>query len=439
MTKPNILYIHTHDIGRYVQPYGYAVPTPHIQKLAEEGVLFRQAFCANPTCSASRAALLTGMYPHNNGMTGLAHRGWSLNDYSQHIVHTLRRAGDTTVLSGVQHVASHTQVEAWQTIGYDRCIGNAFEAHTRAVEFLESAPEQPFFLSVGFSDTHREYEPLNGIDDPRYCRPPDPLPDTPETREDMACFKASARTLDAKMGEVFDALERTGLAENTLVICTTDHGIAFPRMKCTLTEGGIGVMLIMRGAGGFVGGRVIDSLVSHIDIFPTLCDLLDIEPPDWLQGVSLMPLIRGDVDAVRDEIFAEVNYHAAYEPLRCIRTSRWSYIRRFDGRTRPVLPNCDDGLSKTLWMDAGWAGIPPDEEALYNLIFDPHEAHNLVGNPRVAGVLADLRARLDTWMHDTDDPLLHGPVPAPEGAVVNNVDGISPRDEPKPIETRNEK
>ncbi len=431
--KPNILYIHTHDIGRYVQPYGYAVPTPNIQRLAEEGVLFRQAFCANPTCSASRAALLTGMYPHNDGMTGLAHRGWALNDYSQHIVHTLRAAGYTTVLSGVQHVASHTQVEAWKTIGYDRYLGDAREAEKCAVEFLESAPEQPFFLSVGFSDTHREFELLNGIDDPRYCRPPDPLPDTPETREDMARFKASARTLDAKMGVVFAALERAGLAENTLVICTTDHGIAFPRMKCNLTEGGIGVMLIMRGPGGFTGGRVIDGLVSQIDVFPTLCDLLSIDPPGWLQGVSLMPMIRGDTETVRDEIFAEVNYHAAYEPMRCIRTSRWSYIRRFDGRTRPVLPNCDDGLSKTLWMEHGWADIPPDEEALYDLIFDPHEAHNMAGDSRVAAVLADLRTRLDTWMHETDDPLLRGPVPAPVGAVVNNVDGISPQERTKSV------
>lgn len=122
--RPNILYIHTHDIGRYVQPYGYAVPTPNLQAFAEEGVLFRNAFCANPTCSASRSTLLTGMYPHNNGMTGLAHRGWALNDYSQHIVHTLRDAGYTTVLTGVQHVASHQEGEPWQTIGYDRWLGN---------------------------------------------------------------------------------------------------------------------------------------------------------------------------------------------------------------------------------------------------------------------------------------------------------------------------
>src|SRR5512142_997240 len=89
MPQPNILYIHSHDTGRYTQPYGHAVPTPNIQRLAEEGMLFRQAYCAAPTCSPSRAALLTGQSPHNNGMLGLAHRGFALYDYGHHIVHTL--------------------------------------------------------------------------------------------------------------------------------------------------------------------------------------------------------------------------------------------------------------------------------------------------------------------------------------------------------------
>ncbi len=430
--RPNILYLHTHDIGRYIRPYGYAVPTPHLQALAEEGVLFRQAFCANPTCSASRSTLLTGMYPHNNGMTGLAHRGWALNDYSQHIVHTLRNAGYETVLTGVQHVASHQEGEPWQTIGYDRWLGSE-NPHERAVEYFESAPVQPFFLSVGFSDTHREYGPLTDAGDPRYCRPPEPIPDTPETREDMAHFMTSAREVDAKMGAVLAALDGTGLAENTLVICTTDHGVAFPRMKCTLTDSGIGVMLIVRGPGGFEGGRVIDSLVGHIDIFPTVCDLLGIEPPPWLQGVSLMPMIRGEAVSVRDEIFTEVNYHAAYEPMRSIRTKRWKYIRRYDDRDAPVLPNCDDSLSKTLWLDNGWAELAPDRESLFDLVFDPNEAYNLVGDSRVSDVLADLRARLDRWMEATDDPLLKGRVPAPEHAVVNDPDGLSPREQPRPV------
>ncbi len=431
MTKPNILYIHSHDTGRYIQPYGYPVPTPSLQKLAEQGVLFREAFCANPTCSPSRAALLTGESPHNNGMTGLAHRGFSLNDYSHHITHTLRTAGYTSALAGTQHIANMFETP-WQTIGYDVYLGRPDVAHERACEFLEQSPDQPFFLSVGFFETHREFPPLEATDDPDHCLPPAPLPDTSEVREDMARFKVSARILDAKIGAVLDALERSGLAEDTLVICTTDHGLAFPRMKCNLTDGGIGVMLIIRGPGGFTGGKVYDGLVSHIDIFPTLCDLIGIEPPDWLQGASLMPLIRGETDEVREEITAEVNYHAAYEPQRCVRTRRWKYVRRYDGRTKPVLPNCDDSPSKTLWLDHGWADIAPPEEALYDLVFDPHEMNNLVGDEKHESVLEDMRTRLRCWMEETDDPLLQGPVPAPSTAVLNDPNGLSPREKPQP-------
>ena len=91
--RPNILYLHSHDTGRYIQPYGHQVPTPNIQRLADQGMLFREAFCAAPTCSGSRACLLTGQWAHSNGMTGLAHRGWTLNDYSTTSLHTLRDAG----------------------------------------------------------------------------------------------------------------------------------------------------------------------------------------------------------------------------------------------------------------------------------------------------------------------------------------------------------
>ena len=248
MDRPNILYLHSHDTGRYIQPYGHAVATPCLQKLAEEGVLFRQNFCVTPTCSPSRAALLTGCYPHENGMTGLAHRGYSLNDYRQHIIHTLRREGYVSVLAGVQHIASPTaEEEAWQVIGYDTCIdGDQYEQ--QVASFLERPPKSPFFLTVGFHETHREFPARqDSAENPNYCLPPSPLPDTPETREDMARYKASARELDRKMGIVLDALDRSGLADNTLVICTTDHGIAFPRMKCNLHDSGIGTTLIMRG------------------------------------------------------------------------------------------------------------------------------------------------------------------------------------------------
>lgn len=437
---PNILYLHSHDTGRYIRPYGFGVPTPNLQRLAEQGILFRQAFCTNPTCSASRSSLLTGQWPHNNGMTGLAHRGWQLNDYGRHVVRALRAHGYHTALCGMQHEANNWHGDAIQTIGYQEhltgrkdWVDSRDTWADRAGEWLEGAPAEPFFLSAGFFETHREFpEPACDCPetDPRFTRPPLPLPDTPETRRDMAAFNTAARTLDNKMGKVLDALERSGLADRTLVICTTDHGIAFPRMKCNLEDSGIGVMLIMRGPGGFSGGRAIEGMVSHLDVLPAVYECLGIEPPPWLQGVSFMPLVRGEAQEVRDEVFAEVNWHAAYEPLRAARTRRWKYIKRYDGRTRPVLPNCDDSPSKDAWMAHGWADRAPAPEALYDLVFDPNEVNNLARDPAHADVLADMRARLQRWMEETDDPLLRGPVPAPKGAQANDPDGVSPSEDP---------
>jgi len=449
MRRPNILYIHSHDTGRYVQPYGHAIPTPNVQRLAEQGVLFRQAFSAAPTCSPSRAGLLTGQCAHSSGMLGLAHRGFSLRDYSQHLVHTLREAGYYSALVGIQHIAQDPAV-----IGYDRVIQpvNNYVKGVRgtvctvknvapkAVDFLSSGPPQPFFLSVGYYETHTEFHPPGPEEDPRYTLPPHALPDTPETRQDMAAFKATARVLDQGIGAVLDALDANGLADDTLVICTTDHGIGLPGMKCHLTDHGIGVMLIMRGPGGsalrqaqggpggFSGGRVCDGMVSHVDIFPTLCDILDIAPPPWLQGKSMMPLIRGEVEQINEEVFADVTYHAAYEPQRAVRTQRWKYIRRYDDRHRPVLTNCDSLPSKEMWLSHGWRErhMPPEE--LYDLIFDPNESHNLAGERAFAEVLDEMRGRLDRWMEATDDPLLDGPVPAPSGAELNDPDGISHRE-----------
>jgi N-sulfoglucosamine sulfohydrolase len=425
MQRPNILYIHSHDTGRYLQPYGYAVPTPHIQRLATEGVLFRQAFCAAPTCSPSRAALLTGQAPHSSGMMGLAHRGFALRDYGQHIVHTLRAAGYTSTLIGMQHVAADPAV-----IGYDRVAdvpsSHASAVAPAAVEFLSGKPQKPFFLDVGFDETHRPFHDPGPTEDPRYVRPPAPLPDTPETRADMAAYLASARVLDGAVGSVLDALAANGLADNTLVISTTDHGLAFPGMKGGLLDHGIGVSLIMRGPGGFTGGKVVDAMVSQIDLFPTLCDLLDIPRPAWLQGESFLPLVRGERAEGDEAIYAEVTYHAAYEPQRAVRTKRWKYIRRFGERRGPVLPNVDDSPSKDVWLAHGWRERTIPAEQLYDLVFDPNEACNLAGDPAYAVVRQEMANRLARWMFDTDDPLLRGPVPAPPGAVVNDPNGLSP-------------
>lgn len=191
----------------------------------------------------------------------------------------------------------------------------------------------------------------------------------------------------------------------------------------------MGVMLIMRGPGGFTGGKAIDSLGSHIDIFPTICDLIGAERPSYLQGESLLPLVNGEAEEVREAIFAEKTYHVAYEPERCVRTRRHKYIRRFDDEhPSPVLANIDDGPSKDVILSNGWAERDIPKEQLYDLLYDPNEANNLAAEPAAADTLEKMRARLNAWMRETKDPILNGPVPAPKGAELNTPDQRSPED-----------
>jgi arylsulfatase A-like enzyme len=408
-------------------------------KLAQEGVTFRQAFSAAPTCSPSRASLLTGHCPHSNGMLGLAHRGFALSNYKEHILHTLRAAGYYSALVGIQHIANDPAV-----IGYDEVLESppyrsAFHAGLPAARvasaagrLIQSKLRQPFFLDVGFFETHREFPPVASNRARNFSRPPVPIPDIPQTRLDFAGYEASVRLLDDGVGEVLRALESAGLADNTLVICTTDHGVAFPNMKCSLTTSGTGVYLIMRGPGGFGGGRVVDQLVGNMDLYPTVCDLAKVKHPEWLQGRSLLPLVLGKADKLHDELFAEVNYHAAYEPKRSVRTQRWNYCVRFDDRSKPVLPNCDDSPSKLWWLENGWQSRSIPKEELYDLVFDPNEINNLAGDSSFAGTLNEMRGRLHRWMKDTADPVMSGRVKAPAGAVVNDPDGVSPNEPVQP-------
>ncbi len=430
MKPPNVLYVHSHDTGRYVQPYGYPVPTPNIQHLADQGVLFRQAFCAAPVCSGSRAALLTGQSTHVTGMLGLAHRGYRLRNPEHHMVHVLRSAGYWSGLIGEQHLSADPA-----DVGYDYVVDvdttkvhDVAPAATRLIA-ERARTDQPFFLSIGFFETHREYFEPSSVRDALYSRPPENIVDTAITRRDMASFKASARSLDQGVGAVLNALEENDLAGNTLVILTTDHGLAYPDAKATMYDRGIGVMLLIRGPGGFGQGRVVDSLVSHLDIFPTICDVAQIEAPDWLEGLSLLPLVRGERSELHQEVFAEVTYHAAYEPQRAVRTARYKYMKRFDDRhTGRVLANVDDSPTKDVMLHFGWTDVDPPQEALYDLSLDPGEGANRINDPALAHVLSDLRGRLRDWMIRTADPLLLGPVPPAEGTLFNTVDQISPND-----------
>ncbi len=264
--------------------------------------------------------------------------------------------------------------------------------------------------SARFSKT-RYYDPDKL--DSRYVAALPNLPDLPEIRRDIASLYEGSRIMDEYMGRVIYAIDQYGFAENTLILVTTDHGIEFPGGKKTLGDLGIGVMLMMRGPadfmeGAFAGGRVIDGPTSQMDVAPTLLEAIGETPRPWHRGKSLMPLLCGKTESVRNEIFAEQTYHGPLEPLRCIRTSRHKLVLRHF----PTGPKMrQDGPSTEIMAKAGWYDRSTGNEELYDLYLDPQEACNRIADPAYENIAAELRRRLTNWMEDTGDCFPSGEFP----------------------------
>ena len=393
------------------------------------------------TCSPSRAALLTGQPPHMNGMYGLAHRGFSLNDYSKHLANYLKQFGYETVLFGMQHENKNAH-----NIGYDRVFVDSRserEDLTRwdltngdaAIAYLKEKHDRPFFMSYGLAHTHRPFNEVDESIDPDYLKVPHCLADNAADRLDYAGFITSAMRADMCIGRVLDALDETGLTDDTMIIYTTDHGIAFPFMKCNLYDTGIGVSLIIKYKGNPSAGKVKDSLVSHVDIYPTLCDMLGIPKPEWMTGTSMMPLLNNEKDEINDAVFAEVTYHAAAEPQRCVRTKRYKYIRRYGDWKDYVPANIDAGGSKDFVLEQGLLEHQPDREMLFDLSLDAAERNNVIHDPKYGPAAAMMRRMLDDYMEKTDDFASSGNFPRPEGMILNTVTCIDPdSNDPKDYE-----
>ncbi|WP_041052417.1 sulfatase family protein, partial [Gordoniibacillus kamchatkensis] len=416
----NIVYMHTHDTGQYIQPYGFPVPTPNLTRLAEDGVLFRHAYCAGPTCSPSRAALLTGMAAHSAGMFGLAHLGAQLDDYDRHLVRFLSRNGYATALCGIQHEAPEADM-----IGYDRILGNpvfdmsVFDFDSvgwdlynarAAAAYIREEKSKPFFLSFGLFNTHLNFPQADSEINPDYLMPPFPFYDNRANREQWAAYLTSAKAADRCVGIVLEALREANLEDETLVIFTTDHGLPFPRMKCSLFDTGIGVSLIIRTPQKHRKGEAVDALVSHIDLFPTICEMTGLPGPDWLQGHSLLPILERRTDCVRQAVFAEINHHVDYEPMRCVRSERYKYIRNY-GETSYLTPNVDASEYRSFLLKHGFLHVEKPQEMLFDLYLDPVERVNLADDDNYRDVKKQMESELDHWMQATNDPLLSGPVP----------------------------
>ena len=289
--KDNVLIVHWHDLGRYLGAYGHPdVSSPRLDRLAAEGILFTRAHATAPLCSPSRGSLFTGRYPQSNGLVGLAHHGWEYRSGVRTLPQMLSESGWYSALFGMQHETSYPK-----RLGFDEFdVSNSYCEYVvdRAQEWLQDSAEnlggQPFLLTAGFFETHRpyprdRYEPADSAD----VDPPDYLPDTPEVRGDLADFYGAIATADAAVGRLLDTLAETGLDASTWVVFFTDHGAAFPRAKSTLYDAGTGIGMIIRPpTNRAIAPRVYDELFSGVDLVPTLLDLLGLDVPADVEGVS---------------------------------------------------------------------------------------------------------------------------------------------------------
>jgi arylsulfatase A-like enzyme len=223
----------------------------------------------------------------------------------------------------------------------------------------------------------------------------------------------SLHFVDRQLEELIATLKATGQYENTLIICTPDHGFQYPKGKGSLYEGGVGTFLIMAG-GGLPAGKVVRPMVNVLDLYPTICELIGVEPPTHLDGRSMMPLIRGEQDRLHDLLFFEQTYHYNYLPERGVTDGRYKYIRRYYRTRAEAVTNTDDPADYFI-DDAGILDLPLEREELFDLTLDRSEWNNLLDDPRHQEILARLRSALDQWMTDTDDPIPKGPILLPEG------------------------
>ena len=409
------------------------VETPHIDRLAREGMRFDRAFVTASSCSPSRSSLITGRYPH---ATDAEELHWPLPPEQVTFVEKLGAAGYWTAAAGKWHLGNAVKprfdlVREANPAGFQ--LGTGKDARSRMTAHGSSAAksgcdqwipvlrdrpkDKPFFLWLASLDPHRDYE--GGIlarpHRPEAVVVPPYLPDVPEVRKDLALYYDEISRLDRYVGEVLAELDRQGVAENTLVFFLSDNGRPFPRSKTTLYDSGIRTPLIARWPGHVAPGSRCSGLVSTIDIAPTILKSAGIEPGPSFQGMDLSPLFRDPTAKVRGVIFAERNWHDYAAHGRAARTERFKYIRNDDHDT-PLTPPADAVRSPTFvamrrLRDAGELTpsqrscfvSPRPAEELYDVDADPHESVNLAGDPKHSEVLADMRKALSEWGRETGD------------------------------------
>lgn len=423
--RPNFVFFITDDVGwNDLGCYGNEfVKTPHLDALAERGMRFTNAYLTISSCSPSRCSIITSRYPHNTGAPELH---TSLPDDQVRFPKLLRDAGYHTVLSGKNHIAKLT--ETFETISKGKGPGKSDDW----VELLAKRPQdKPFFAWFGSTDAHRSWQidDTNPVYDPAEIEVPPFLFDGPKTRQDLADYYHEVSRTDTTMGDLVAELKRQGIEDNTYIIYMADNGRPFPRCKTRLYDSGIKTPFLVACPGKVAKG-VTESIISSIDIGPTVLELAGVEKDARMQGVSFLPVLKDPEAAVRDIAFAEQNWHVFQAHQRAVRTGDFLYIRN-NFPDRQVLSMESDPTfpaGEELWEKHAAGELkekqgdiflnPRPREELYQVSDDPHQLTNLAGKEEFSGTLEELRGLLEGWTEATGDT-----VPADPTTDRQTIDG----------------
>ncbi|MBC8152012.1 MAG: sulfatase [Bacteroidetes bacterium] len=433
--RPNIVFIVADDLSPTLGCYGDSTaPTPTIDRLAKQGVLFENAFCTSPSCSPSRASMLTSRHPHQ--LTEGTNLWGTLPGRYANFASLLETAGYRVGLMG----------KGWgpgdHTVGgYTRNpAGPSFKSFG---EFMENqSGNRSFFFWLGSQDPHRPYETgLKGSMKLRlqHLKVPAHLPDTPEVRDDLLDYYAEVARFEQTVANVVEILKTSGQLQNTLIIVTSDNGMPFPRAKANLYDAGTHIPLVMYRrsrtgapavAGSFTGGKRIATPVSLIDLAPTLLEAAGLSNADGMEGQSLTRYVTGKKTAdqpvfVERERHAQVRAGSLGYPARAIRTTQFLYIQNLKPDRWPAgdpkefmavgsYGDIDNGPAKRYLIEhreqyrslADQAIAKRPAEELYDLRKDPNQQRNIAEQPANRATIAKLRQQLQAWRQRTNDPRL---------------------------------
>lgn len=438
----NVLLITADDLNyNSVGCYGCAIEniTPNIDKLAQNGIRFTNAFVNIAVCQPSRQSIMTGRYPHNNGAPGFDPIDPNLATLQEQLM----KAGYINGILGKEIHLKPTEKYCWDfyiregDLSSGLGIGRDPELYYQySLEFFKKSKKEnkPFFLMANSHDPHRPFAGSEqemrswGSGLPLYTRKimpqevivPDFLPDLPEVRLEIAEYYTSVFRLDQTVGAILNALEKSGLAEHTIIIFISDNGMAFPFAKSNCYLNSNKTPWIMSWPGK-IERNIVDSIhfISGIDFMPTILHALHLPVVPEMDGRSFFPLLQGQNQKNKDVVFTEFNkiFGGIDYSMRCVQEESYGYIVNFwsDGK-HEIEGDATSGrtlsaMKKAAFKDETVAGrlnmyVYRVPEELYNFRTDPDGLVNLIDDPAEEEVKQRLRKLLFQEMKRTNDSLL---------------------------------